>query len=59
MGAMLLLAAQLGQGAWCYVPPGSEQMFCDHTSLGACRDAHKHEKGGACLPNPRPRQQRS
>jgi hypothetical protein len=27
--AVLFLTGQLGQSDWCYVPPQSEQLFCD------------------------------
>jgi hypothetical protein len=28
--ASLILAGQLGQNDWCYVPPQSDTLFCDH-----------------------------
>jgi hypothetical protein len=46
------LAAILGQNSWCYNPPGSEQLFCDYVSYGSCRDAHRNEEGGVCVPRP-------
>jgi hypothetical protein len=51
--AVVILAGQLGQNDWCYVPPGSEQLFCDYVSLSSCQSAHAHEQGGACVPRPR------
>jgi hypothetical protein len=40
--AVLILAGQLGQSGWCYVPQGSEQLFCDYVS--SCQSAHQHDK---------------
>jgi hypothetical protein len=51
--AAALLAGQLGSSAWCYVPPGSETLFCDYVSLSSCQSAHEHEQGGACVPRQR------
>jgi hypothetical protein len=51
--AVLILGGQLGSSDWCYVPPGSEQLFCDYVSLSSCQSAHQHEQGGACVPRPR------
>jgi hypothetical protein len=41
MSAMLIgvlfLAGQMGQNHWCYVPPQSEQLFCDYVSMSSCQ----------------------
>jgi hypothetical protein len=49
----VILAGQLGQNDWCYVPPQSETLFCDYVSLASCQSAHAHEPRGACVPRPR------
>ena len=35
----VILAGQLGQNDWCYVPPQSEILFCDYVSLSSCQSA--------------------
>ena len=42
-------AQVLGQGKWCFVPQGSEVLFCDYTSHSSCTDANA---GGVCVPRP-------
>jgi hypothetical protein len=51
--AIMMLAEQLGENDWCYVPPQSETLFCDYVSLSSCQSAHTHEQDGACVPRPR------
>jgi hypothetical protein len=58
ISAMMLLpvaasAQVLGQNAWCFVPPGSEVLFCDYTSYSSCLDANRSQvSGGVCVPRP-------
>jgi hypothetical protein len=51
----VLLAGQSAESDWCYVPPQSDMLFCDHVSVSSCQSAHAHEKGGARVPRPRQR----
>jgi hypothetical protein len=53
--AAVILAGQMEQNDWSYVPQQSEQLFCDYVSMSSCQSAHQHEHGGAHVPRPRNR----
>jgi hypothetical protein len=48
ISAMMLLpvtasADVLGQSAWCFVPPGSETLYCDYVAYGSCVDSNREQ----------------
>jgi hypothetical protein len=47
-------AQVLGQGRWCFVPQGSEVLFCDYQSYASCLDANSSSAnaGGVCVMRP-------
>ena len=47
-------AGVLGQSPWCFVPPGSETLYCDYVAYGSCVDSNRDQvkAGGVCVPRP-------